>query len=126
MSKREAALEKALTHSRILKVFRFLLTENVSLLENAETTKDPHPAGGGSMLRAATSDRRLAARSIQRSSRRDEGLQAQRGTGEHAAGLAQSRRPGRQGRAGQLPGRSEPALAIADDHAGRTRQFVAP
>jgi flagellar biosynthesis protein FlhA len=46
-----AALEKALTHSQILKVFRFLLTENVSLkdivpiattlLENAETTKDP-------------------------------------------------------------------------------------
>ena len=46
-----AALEKALTHSQLLKVFRLLLTENVSLkdivpiattlLESAETTKDP-------------------------------------------------------------------------------------
>ncbi|MET0498443.1 MAG: flagellar biosynthesis protein FlhA, partial [Steroidobacteraceae bacterium] len=46
-----AALEKALTHSQILKVFRLLLTENVSLkdivpiattlLESSETTKDP-------------------------------------------------------------------------------------
>jgi flagellar biosynthesis protein FlhA len=46
-----AALEKALTHSQILKVFRLLLAENVSLkdivpiattlLESAETTKDP-------------------------------------------------------------------------------------
>lgn len=46
-----AALEKALTHSQLLKVFRILLTENVSLkdivpiattlLEAAETTKDP-------------------------------------------------------------------------------------
>lgn len=46
-----AALEKALTHSQLLKIFRALLTENVSLkdivpiattlLENAETTKDP-------------------------------------------------------------------------------------
>jgi flagellar biosynthesis protein FlhA len=46
-----AALEKALTHSQLLKVFRVLLTENVSikdivpiattLLESAETTKDP-------------------------------------------------------------------------------------
>ncbi|WP_164963650.1 flagellar biosynthesis protein FlhA [Rubrivivax sp. JA1026] len=46
-----AALEKAYTHSQLLKVFRLLLAENVSikdivpiattLLENAETTKDP-------------------------------------------------------------------------------------
>ncbi|HMN43164.1 MAG TPA: flagellar biosynthesis protein FlhA [Povalibacter sp.] len=46
-----AALEKALTHSQLLKVFRLLLTEHVSLkdivpiattlLESAETTKDP-------------------------------------------------------------------------------------
>jgi flagellar biosynthesis protein FlhA len=46
-----AALEKALTHSQLLKVFRLLLTENVSLkdivpiattlLESSETTKDP-------------------------------------------------------------------------------------
>ncbi len=46
-----ASLEKALTHSQMLKVFRLLLTENVSLkdivpiattlLEAAETTKDP-------------------------------------------------------------------------------------
>ncbi|MFA7098098.1 MAG: flagellar biosynthesis protein FlhA [Gammaproteobacteria bacterium] len=46
-----AALEKALTHSQLLKVFRTLLTESVSLkdivpiattlLEAAETTKDP-------------------------------------------------------------------------------------
>jgi flagellar biosynthesis protein FlhA len=46
-----AALEKALTHSQVLKVFRLLLTENVSLkdivpiattlLESSETTKDP-------------------------------------------------------------------------------------
>jgi flagellar biosynthesis protein FlhA len=46
-----AALEKALTHSQLLKVFRLLLAENVSLkdivpiattlLESAETTKDP-------------------------------------------------------------------------------------
>lgn len=49
--KLSAALEKALTHSQLLKVFRALLAENVSLrdivpiattlLENAETTKDP-------------------------------------------------------------------------------------
>lgn len=46
-----AALEKALTHSQLLKVFRVLLAENVSLkdiipiattlLESSETTKDP-------------------------------------------------------------------------------------
>ena len=46
-----AALEKALTHSQLLKIFRILLAENVSLkdivpiattlLENAENTKDP-------------------------------------------------------------------------------------
>lgn len=46
-----AAVEKALTHSQLLKVFRLLLAENVSLkdivpiattlLESAETTKDP-------------------------------------------------------------------------------------
>ncbi len=46
-----AALDKALTHSQLLKVFRSLLGENVSLknivpiattlLDNAETTKDP-------------------------------------------------------------------------------------
>lgn len=46
-----AALEKAMTHSQLLKVFRVLLTENISLkdivpiastlLENSETTKDP-------------------------------------------------------------------------------------
>jgi len=46
-----AALDKALTHSHLLKVFRALLAESVSLknivpiattlLENAETTKDP-------------------------------------------------------------------------------------
>ena len=46
-----AALEKAFTHSQLLKVFRLLLAENVSLkdivpiattlVENAETTKDP-------------------------------------------------------------------------------------
>jgi flagellar biosynthesis protein FlhA len=46
-----AALEKALTHSQLLKVFRLLLAENVSLkdivpiattlLESADTTKDP-------------------------------------------------------------------------------------
>ena len=46
-----AALEKALTHSQLLKVFRLLLAENVSLkdivpiattlLESSETTKDP-------------------------------------------------------------------------------------
>ena len=46
-----AALEKALTHSQLLKIFRVLLAENVSLkdivpiattlLENAENTKDP-------------------------------------------------------------------------------------
>ncbi|GAB3185584.1 flagellar biosynthesis protein FlhA [Hydrogenophaga aquatica] len=49
--KLSAALEKAYTHSALLKVFRALLAENVSLkdivpvattlLENAETTKDP-------------------------------------------------------------------------------------
>jgi flagellar biosynthesis protein FlhA len=46
-----AALEKALTHSQLLKVFRLLVAENVSLkdivqiattlLESSETTKDP-------------------------------------------------------------------------------------
>ncbi len=46
-----AALEKAMTHSQLLKVFRLLLAENVSLkdivpiattlLESSETTKDP-------------------------------------------------------------------------------------
>jgi flagellar biosynthesis protein FlhA len=46
-----AAVEKALTHSQLLKVFRLLLAENVSLkdivpiattlLESSETTKDP-------------------------------------------------------------------------------------
>ena len=46
-----AALEKALTHSQMLKIFRLLLAENVSLkdivpiattlVENAENTKDP-------------------------------------------------------------------------------------
>lgn len=49
--KLSASLEKALTHSQMLKVFRLLLTENVSLkdivpiattlLEASETTKDP-------------------------------------------------------------------------------------
>jgi flagellar biosynthesis protein FlhA len=49
--KLSAAVEKALTHSQLLKVFRLLLAENVSLkdivlvattlLESAETTKDP-------------------------------------------------------------------------------------
>jgi flagellar biosynthesis protein FlhA len=49
--KLSAALEKVLTHSQLLKVFRQLLAENVSLkdivpiattlLESAETTKDP-------------------------------------------------------------------------------------
>ncbi len=49
--KLSAALEKALTHTQLLKVFRVLLAENVSLkdivpiattlLDSAETTKDP-------------------------------------------------------------------------------------
>jgi flagellar biosynthesis protein FlhA len=49
--KLSAALEKAMTHTQLLRVFRVLLTENVSLkdivpiattlLDSAETTKDP-------------------------------------------------------------------------------------
>ncbi|WP_280954812.1 FHIPEP family type III secretion protein [Paludibacterium denitrificans] len=90
-----AALEKAMTHSQLLKVFRVLLTENISLkdivpiastlLENSETTKDP-------ILLAAEVRCTLRRANRHRADRNQTGAQGVQfvgGTGKHAVGRTQ-------------------------------------